>query len=231
MTTRPPAPDWYPDPSGKPGLRYWDGQRWHTDIPEAPPPVGEAPVESASVAPQPRRQGTLIALLVATVGVLAVGMGVAGYLLLRHPTSPQTSTATTPSGPTVQLAPPSGATAQPPPIPTPVPPASQYFKTQWGATCAVTAQQVSCQLCVPGESLPARQTCTDPVPAIAVNAAGAVDSHPETIDSSSATQQLSNGQTYHVNGWTIVASGGWVRFINDTTGHGMSRAPQNGDQF
>src|SRR6201995_775791 len=32
MTTPPLAPDWYPDPSGKPGLMYWDGQQWHTDV-------------------------------------------------------------------------------------------------------------------------------------------------------------------------------------------------------
>ncbi len=26
----PPPPGWYPDPSGAPGSRYWDGQVWHT---------------------------------------------------------------------------------------------------------------------------------------------------------------------------------------------------------
>ena len=49
--------------------------------------------------------------------------------------------------------------------------------------------------------------------------------------SSSNAQQLSNGQTYHADGWTIVTSGGWARFINDTTGHGMAVAPQNFDSF
>jgi hypothetical protein len=44
-------------------------------------------------------------------------------------------------------------------------------------------------------------------------------------------QQLADGQTYHLNGWTVVASGGWTRFINDTTGHGMSVAAQNFDHF
>ena len=30
-----PAPGWYPDPSGAPGQRYWDGQQW--TIPARPP--------------------------------------------------------------------------------------------------------------------------------------------------------------------------------------------------
>jgi Protein of unknown function (DUF2510) len=35
MTTQPPAPGWYPDPSGKPGQMYWDGRGWQTAIPAA----------------------------------------------------------------------------------------------------------------------------------------------------------------------------------------------------
>jgi hypothetical protein len=40
-------PGWLPDPSGQPGLRYWDGQRWteHTH--------GSAPATPAEVAQQP----------------------------------------------------------------------------------------------------------------------------------------------------------------------------------
>lgn len=34
MTT-PPPPGWYPDPTGKPGQMYWDGQQW---VPPAGPP-------------------------------------------------------------------------------------------------------------------------------------------------------------------------------------------------
>jgi hypothetical protein len=30
-----PSAGWYPDPSGKPGQTYWDGQRWHTNVPAA----------------------------------------------------------------------------------------------------------------------------------------------------------------------------------------------------
>jgi hypothetical protein len=29
------------------------------------------------------------------------------------------------------------------------------------------------------------------------------------------------GQTYHIQGWTIVAAGDGIRFTNDGTGHGM----------
>lgn len=31
-----PAPGWYPDPTGAPGARYWDGSRWN---PTAQPPA------------------------------------------------------------------------------------------------------------------------------------------------------------------------------------------------
>jgi hypothetical protein len=35
MNTNPPAPGWYPDPSGGAGQRYWDGQKW-ADAPAKP---------------------------------------------------------------------------------------------------------------------------------------------------------------------------------------------------
>lgn len=50
MTTQLPPPGWYPDPSGKPGLMYWDGQQWHTNV-----PVATAPAPYA--APTPGRAG------------------------------------------------------------------------------------------------------------------------------------------------------------------------------
>jgi len=31
--TEQPSAGWYPDPSGKPGQVYWDGQQWRTDMP------------------------------------------------------------------------------------------------------------------------------------------------------------------------------------------------------
>jgi hypothetical protein len=102
MTT-PPLPDWYPDPSGKPGLMYWDGQRWHPDIPEGPSPAERPP----STTSQPQRHTALIAALVWIVAVLVVIVGITSYLLLQHPRASQT--------PTAQPAPPSVQTAQPAP--------------------------------------------------------------------------------------------------------------------
>jgi len=106
MTT-PPLPDWYPDPSGKRGLMYWDGQQWHTHMPDAPPPAEEFSPQPTSTTPRPQRHQALIAVLIATVLVLVGGLGIASYLLLQHKPAPQTPTAAPSSEPTVQPAPPS----------------------------------------------------------------------------------------------------------------------------
>jgi threonine/homoserine/homoserine lactone efflux protein len=37
MTQPSPQPGWYPDPSGTPGQRYWDGQQWTHRAPPPPP--------------------------------------------------------------------------------------------------------------------------------------------------------------------------------------------------
>jgi hypothetical protein len=227
MTT-PPLPDWYPDPSGKPGLMYWDGQRWHTDMPATPSPTEQPP----STALQPQRQTAPITALVVAV-VVALGIvGIACYVLLQHSHPSRNPTAAPSSAASVQPAAPSVPTAQPPPPSTPTSPTSQYLKTQWGTTCEVTAQQVTCQVCIPGTPLPARQTCTDPAPGRAISTAGTIfETAGVTIASSSDIQQLSNGETDHAFGWTIVGSAGWARFINDATGHGAALAAQNYDQF
>ena len=34
-------PGWYPDQSGGPGKKYWDGYTWHDAVPPMPVPVGE----------------------------------------------------------------------------------------------------------------------------------------------------------------------------------------------
>lgn len=136
-----------------------------------------------------------------------------------------------PSGLSAQPAPASAPTAQPAPPSAPPPPTPRYFKTQIGRICEVTAQQVTCQSCVPGDALPGRQTCTDATPGIAFNTAGILDRNPGIVGSSSDIQQLSDGQTDHANGWTIVPNGGWTRFINDATGHGMALAAMNYDAF
>jgi hypothetical protein len=38
MTQPSPLPGWYPDPSGVPGQRYWDGQKWGPKAPEQQQP-------------------------------------------------------------------------------------------------------------------------------------------------------------------------------------------------
>ena len=125
----------------------------------------------------------------------------------------------------------SGPTAEPAPSSAPPPHKPLYFKTQLGRICEVTAQQVTCQSCIPGERITNAYTCTDPAPGIAVNTAGTIDDNPAAISSYSDVQQLTVGGTQHANGWTIVSDGAWTRFINDATGHGMAVAPQNRDSF
>jgi hypothetical protein len=105
--TTPPLPDWYPDPSGKRGLMYWDGQQWHTDIPYAPPPAEEFSPQSISTTPRPRRHTALIAAFAVTAVALAGIVGLTGYLLLQHKPVSQIPTAAPSSEPTVQPAPPS----------------------------------------------------------------------------------------------------------------------------
>jgi Protein of unknown function (DUF2510) len=50
MSTPTTPPGWYPDPSGQPGQRYHDGQRWTKHFTPAPPPPAPAPAPAPSVA-------------------------------------------------------------------------------------------------------------------------------------------------------------------------------------
>lgn len=232
MTTPPRAPDWYPDPSGKPGHRYWDGRQWLADVPAtASPeqPSEQPPEQPLTTSPRAPRQTALIAALFVTVAILFAIIGITSYLLLsRSHQAPAAQPA--PASPV----PPGQAAAPPAPPPSPTSsatPASQNFTTPSGKICQVTSQQVTCQTCVPASVITVAYTCPDPAPAVAVNTQGIVDHHPPDMASPPGAQQLSAGQTYHVDGWTIVVSGGWARFINDTTGHGMAMAAQNFDSF
>ncbi|MDT5081441.1 MAG: hypothetical protein QOJ80_6078 [Mycobacterium sp.] len=106
----------------------------------------------------------------------------------------------------------------------------------WGTRCQISENRVICDTCEPGLLLdtPAgaascgRGTASDE---IAVDAAGAQHPpDPGILGPSPDIQALADGQTYHVNGWTVVA-GNWVRFTNDATGHGVAVAPQNNYPF
>jgi uncharacterized protein DUF2510 len=68
-----PAPGWYPDPSGAPGQRYWDGIAW-TDVRIAPPQPPNPPGMSTT------QKWWLIGGVAAAVIVLSTLVGVQTYL-------------------------------------------------------------------------------------------------------------------------------------------------------
>lgn len=81
---------WYPDPSGVPGQRYWDGQQW----------TGHAP----PAAPAPKTGMTRSAKIVATAGVV---IAVVGFVVVsineaddgaRTPTAAESSAGNSASG-------------------------------------------------------------------------------------------------------------------------------------
>lgn len=86
MTEQPPPPPagWYPDPSGAPGLRYWDGTAW-TDQ-EAPSTATQPqPSPEVLVREAPPRNGLGIAALIlgivgAVSGLIPLLFWVAGTL-------------------------------------------------------------------------------------------------------------------------------------------------------
>jgi hypothetical protein len=219
MTMQPPAPDWYPDPTGRPGARYWDGQRWHAEVPATESPAEQPPAQTNFPAAQPQRPAALTAALWATAVVVVGLAGFSAYLLLNrsHPAAPATAPISVPTVPAA--APPTQA---PPP-----PPSYQYIRTTIGRRCRITAETVNCEVCNPGDHITNAYTCTDPPPGIAVNSAGVEDTNPPSIGASPDIQKVSSGQSYHAIGWTIVGDGGWTRFTNDATGHGMAVAAQN----
>jgi serine/threonine protein kinase len=188
------------------------------------PRVNPPPREPAPTTPQPwwRQLGPREIAIVTIVVVILAGISLTFKLLQQNPRNSETPAIATPSAPT----------AQPAPSSTPPSPTSQYLKTQWGTACEVTAQQVTCQVCIPGSALPARQTCSDPAAGRAISTGGTIfETAAVTIDSSSEILQISNGETYHVFGWTIEGSAGWARFINDATGHGAALAAMNYSQI
>jgi serine/threonine kinase PknH len=84
MTTQRPA-DWYPDPTGQPGQKYWDGTAWHSEAPtSAPGPVGQSYVHPPVAEPPRQPRQVLVPALVLAIVVLAGAVCVTGYLLLHN---------------------------------------------------------------------------------------------------------------------------------------------------
>src|SRR5688572_23208822 len=71
-------PGWYPDPSGAPGQRWWDGTQWGGPFGQSPPPVGPSP---GSPNPWQRfRALPKAAQVVSWVVVVFVAMGIIGSI-------------------------------------------------------------------------------------------------------------------------------------------------------
>jgi Domain of unknown function (DUF4352)/Protein of unknown function (DUF2510) len=62
MQPQHPQPGWYPDPSGAPGLRYWDGSLWG-------PPAADAPAVPDATRPAPKKSSPW-KVVTAVVGAL-----------------------------------------------------------------------------------------------------------------------------------------------------------------
>jgi hypothetical protein len=88
MTTELPPAGWYPDPDGKVGQRYWNGQQWHTDVAAPLPPTAGPPAPAGYFAGPPAPAGysasasgprpdTATSLL----GLWSLGMGIGAILL------------------------------------------------------------------------------------------------------------------------------------------------------
>jgi TM2 domain-containing protein/uncharacterized protein DUF2510 len=81
--TEQPSAGWYPDPSGQPGQRYWDGQQWHDNAPAAGSGVaayGGAPFGvDAYGRPLSDKSKILAGLLQIFVGSFGVGRFYLGY--------------------------------------------------------------------------------------------------------------------------------------------------------
>jgi FlaG/FlaF family flagellin (archaellin) len=200
---------------------------------DAPPPPDEGQfselVESTPNGASYALKAILAVLFVSIVVILAAGF-IAWRYLDRSPT------------PTPQPAPSSRSAAQPAPTAQPAPasqlpstPTEAYVRTPWGTRCQIGRDEIVCDTCEPGLLLdtPAGTACPGPsLNQLRADASGASLTPPSGVilPESPNTQQLSDGQTYHLEGWTIAVSG-WVRFTNDATGHGVAVAAQNLDSF
>lgn len=94
MTAPEPQPGWYPDPSGMPGQRYWDGRQWSSETTHVPPRPPMQPIKQRS-----RSQAIIVACVLAFGGCAALaGTGMlTGNTGSNNTTSRPSATATIPS--------------------------------------------------------------------------------------------------------------------------------------
>jgi hypothetical protein len=85
MTSPPqPEPGWYPDPSGGPGQRYWDGRQWQAfpppvPVPQPPPYGGGRHDLDAYGQPLSDKSQLVAGLLQLFLGGLGIGRFYLGY--------------------------------------------------------------------------------------------------------------------------------------------------------
>lgn len=129
------APGWYPDPSGRQGTLYWDGQQWRTDsIPESVP--------AASTSAQSARWSIPV---VAVLGLLAIVVVGATFASVSTMTNQRGGTAQTASAPvTVTSRVPTEPVGEPA---TTTPPAT--FPTTSTTTIIVTPTPTATQSALP----------------------------------------------------------------------------------
>lgn len=137
MTTPPsPLPGWYPNPSGEPGQRYWDGDKWTiVNVPATPP--ADAPLSPATAPPKPAqakqskpqeapRKVALRQLVYVAAGVVAfVAVMLTVLIANSGGGSDHTKSSTTSSSKPI-AAPPQTTTLAPPTSTTTTAPATAY---------------------------------------------------------------------------------------------------------
>ena len=244
-TTQPAvAPD--VDPSWLPPSMPSD----QTVLGKAPAPQ-PTPYPTTRQPPSPvtrRHVPTLALVAVLLAGMACIGVGAVITLLLVEQRSPQQ--AATPAmspAPTSVTQPTPSATAAPQPQPVPTAPsqppqpnasiAGQHVRTESGRVrCWVTANDVGhgggpVVVC---ESSGFPQAPIDSFglhwDLAAIHADGTFHWNQGNIGGGGAPQNdlvLTYGQTYHIQGWTILPSSDGTRFTNDGTDHGMFVSIEN----
>ncbi len=90
---------WYPDPSGQPMLRWWDGSRWGEQTQPAPPPgamehlaapqtASGHPMAQPPAAAKGARRRPAFGIVIVTIVLIAAGFAVAVPLLSSPPAGP-----------------------------------------------------------------------------------------------------------------------------------------------